>query len=451
MLLTAKAWLQRAWVVKSDHEQREIKIKVVLFIITLVTSLYNFVLGIDLSSIWRVALNYILPVFMTAINTNLVQLIFAGITGILSAYLFISSLRLTLTKNLDWVDQPIERPWNITLRQDYIDSGYIVRDFGTEGRLGCASYSPKVNQAISKLASMPYVLDKKPWTLRGIGKELLPFALYRASTKGIVFDADKIRLNTDILLQDGRLPASLTLNKTTYFNGLSTNDQSFRKVYRRRESDLKSHLTPIYDGISLFLEAIGEGAQLTALTSLSGSRCSNHLGVSTMAITNDGVVIITGQSSRNLQSRRLLAPSGSGSMDWRDLGKDSDLLVAIKRAAERELAEECGIKPSMNLMSTSVIGFARMVHRGGKPDFFCITKINLNSGDLELSHEDMEKTFTAFNHSDQLYRKIDVTPGKVRESVKTFCEEYQNQISLPLVLNLEFMAQSISAPITSPS
>jgi hypothetical protein len=94
-------------------------------------------------------------------------------------------------------------------------------------------------------------------------------------------------------------------------------------------------------------------------------------------------------------------------------------------------------------MRTSVIGFARLVHRGGKPEFFCLTAIDENAGDLELAHSHDEKLFTAFNHSDQLYREIDLAPAHIEASVRAFCAAHSDDCSALLELALQFMATAI--------
>lgn len=69
------------------------------------------------------------------------------------------------------------------------------------------------------------------------------------------------------------------------------------------------------------------------------------------------------------------APSGSGSVGYRDYVQMKDapfLQNVVVYAAERELREECAISREIRL-DTVVIWYARLLERGGKPDFIRLT------------------------------------------------------------------------------
>jgi hypothetical protein len=440
MWIRIKAWVQCAWASKSVDEQREISIKAALAVATGLVSLLTMAASIDLAGLWQILREVYLPKVMAALAEHWPRLLLSFLTACASAFFLYRQLRTALSRNLHWLEKPVLIRGRLGLTQDDLDAGYQIVEIGPANRHGQVARSLAVNQAILGAAVLPLKVRDGLWRLRGLGEELLPFALYRASPRGLVFDADKLRLATDLVLINGQLPKSVEVQKTRYFSGLATNDVSFLEINSRPVSDLFSPLKLVYDGFSLFLNQVGA---LRTLAPLAGSRCSNHLGVSTMAITRDGVVLITGQSSRNIQSRRLLAPSGSGSVDWRDLGRRDDLLAVIRHAAERELTEECGFKAGRYPMKTAVVGFARLIHRGGKPEFFCLTVIDENAGDLELAHSHDEKLFTAFNHSDQMYREIDLNPAKVEASVRAFCAAHSNDCSALLELALHFMAAAV--------
>ncbi|WP_245787291.1 hypothetical protein [Amycolatopsis saalfeldensis] len=81
-------------------------------------------------------------------------------------------------------------------------------------------------------------------------------------------------------------------------------------------------------------------ARLGALRTLAG--------VSTIAFTTDGKLVAVRQSARNSVSGLLLAPSGSGSLEPRDLrtadgGERRLLHTAVGAGMERELREESGV------------------------------------------------------------------------------------------------------------
>lgn len=106
---------------------------------------------------------------------------------------------------------------------------------------------------------------------------------------------------------------------------------------------------------------------------------------------------MTHQTDANIASEGLLAPSGSGSLDPRDLGPREEILQDImRRGMERELCEETGIHQN-EIHKTTVIGFARWLDRGAKPEFFGITKLSIAAKDIEKQRHvsSAERTYTA--------------------------------------------------------
>lgn len=79
---------------------------------------------------------------------------------------------------------------------------------------------------------------------------------------------------------------------------------------------------------------------------LEKSIMSDHIGISTLAVTTDGYVIILHQNNKALTSADRLTPSGSGSVDFRDFRAGADFRETLKAAAERELCEETALPPA---------------------------------------------------------------------------------------------------------
>ncbi len=131
---------------------------------------------------------------------------------------------------------------------------------------------------------------------------------------------------------------------------------------------------------------------------LEKSVMSDHIGISTLAVTTDGYVIILHQNDKALTSTDRLTPSGSGSVDFSDLRPDSDFRETLKAAAERELREETNL-PAGRIGHTEVIGFYRDLGRGGKPEFCCLTQLNASSfeiAELEPSCEEQRDDFETY-------------------------------------------------------
>jgi 8-oxo-dGTP pyrophosphatase MutT (NUDIX family) len=117
------------------------------------------------------------------------------------------------------------------------------------------------------------------------------------------------------------------------------------------------------------------------LCTLAESALADGVGTSTIAFTADGQLVLVRQSRHNTASALLLAPSGSGSLDPRDLRPPGLLQDVLRRGMERELREETGIR-SDEIRTTHVTGFARWLERGAKPEFFGITELNATAKDL---------------------------------------------------------------------
>lgn len=182
------------------------------------------------------------------------------------------------------------------------------------------------------------------------------------------YDSKKIRLNSDI--QDIKKNGVVQLSKTSYFNSICTNEISKKEFRYSHDSSY------CFDGYLLVrTKKDGKGKRIY---SLRESLCSNHIGVSTLAITSDGYVILTKQGRRNLVGTGKYVVSASGSLDYSDSKKCKSFGDIVVKGMERELSEECNIDPSL-IVDTKIIGYGRLLDRGGKPEFFGLTIVNMDS------------------------------------------------------------------------
>lgn len=257
----------------------------------------------------------------------------------------------------------------------YRDNGYSIQEFNKEKFI----MSDEVNNLIYS--------DKFSLKLDYSGKFLLskevrliaPFALNRAfKSKRTIYNSQLIRLADEIYLEHDN---KIRIQKTDYFQGLCTNEM----VYSKLKSVLNIYDPFVFKGEDLMLDENGE------LIQLCESLCSNYLGGSTLAVTSDNYIIINSQSNRSAANSGRLAPSGSGSTDFRDLKKliksksEQTFQELVKITMERELREECGLLHKNVKMKSKVIGFARLLERGGKPDFFGITYIDIKHDKIKES------------------------------------------------------------------
>lgn len=155
------------------------------------------------------------------------------------------------------------------------------------------------------------------------------------------------------------------LNKGCYYNSFLTNNIYITKMRCQEGLDI---IPPFH-------------VSTHPIQSLEESSMSDHIGVSTIAISKDGYAVILRHNNRSAVSANKLLPSGSGSVDFRDSQQQTDFKAIIIKAVERELCEETNIAGSL-VESSRVIGFYRDLNRGGKPEFCCLTYLSCNKYDL---------------------------------------------------------------------
>ncbi|MEU7785080.1 hypothetical protein [Amycolatopsis sp. NPDC049159] len=217
------------------------------------------------------------------------------------------------------------------------------------------------------VAEQPYRL---PPSLKATAPHVLPL---RARGR-LLFNGPVVGMRGDPLPATGARPAPIRLHRARFFDAVCSNELGTLRITRTdtgEEYDLrKAELT----------DSAG------ALRELSGSALADHVGVSTVAFTTDGKLVTVRQSALNAVSGLLLAPSGSGSLEPRDLrtpdgGARQALHTAVRAGMERELCEESGLTPA-DIRSTKVTGFARWMDRGAKPEFFGLTELAADSAEV---------------------------------------------------------------------
>lgn len=220
---------------------------------------------------------------------------------------------------------------------------------------GCAIYSSELN-ALLRESRIP-IADigggfSPPGELAAAANELIA---RRQQAGTLLFDAEKIRLESDLTVEAVHRNQALRLGRTRYFHATATNDLTGRVV---RHGDVIVH-----DGVSL-------AATGGVLDDYAVSRLSNHLSVSTIAVTSDGRIVLPTQSSSLAVYGGMLVPSATGSVDVEDLeAGPATLRDLLDVAIGRELREEIGVD-ERDHVTKELIGFARLLERGGKPEFF---------------------------------------------------------------------------------
>lgn len=321
-----------------------------------------------------------------------------------------------------------EAPSGLRLSDTY--AGYRTLAF----RDHTAIYSPAVN-GLLRDHPIKYKFDAHYFRMKPAARLVAPVALKKAfATSAYIFNSPKVRLRYDPTEQAIMSGKVAELQETDYFTELCTNAMVDWQVLSKADNSLR------FDGLDLMAN---NGTILDLEDAECG--CCNLIGVSTIAFTRDGYLIIPIQGDHTQKNSGYLAPSGSGSADLADLdGTSGSLPEFIRRATERELREECGISDSKCTIRTELIGFCRVLDRGGLPEFFSVSFIDADHADLHVP----EPEFPYIAHIDR--RRIS------RESVSMVLDEVRryrtgsqvHSFSLQLYLNLMFLEDYLaSAPV----
>ena len=300
-----------------------------------------------------------------------------------------------------------------------------------EGR-GTVLLSDLVDKAVAS-QDMVARLDEEPYRLPKSLKGSAHYVISKINEGRTVFNGKIIGMRGDPLPQSSVSPPPIRLHIAQFFDAQCSNEMCVLKITHRsgeRGFDPRREL---------LTNAKGE------LCTLAESNLADGIGISTVAFTADDALVLTRQTAQNIASANLLAPSGSGSLDPRDLGPREEILQDIvRRGMERELCEEAGIR-QREIRCTKVIGFARWLERGARPEFFGITKLSITAQDLEEERRlaSDERIYTAGSYTirmnlPELGREL--AGGADLLSAPSLPEDIRDYGSLPLLIALRAAA-----------
>ena len=302
---------------------------------------------------------------------------------------------------------------------------------------GCISYSSDINNMLIR-SDPAFIVDEK--AAEKVDRYILTrFEMLSPFLAKHYHDANvnkKMFTNDEKLCFPGAVTANapLAIAKGCYYNTFLTNKIFVRKLYLNDALPLEP--------------PIG----IRSTEHFSHGCCeyfSNEIGVSTVAVTNDGYLFYQGQGTHSESSAGLIVPSGSGSADWEDYADHSSEFKTFKQIIDfstlRELAEETStdrIKGEPRRSRNRVIGFFRWLNSGGKPEFISLSRIDADKCEIKPQRCEQQEFL-----SDRFAFRIVVPDNNDKKTIdeaalyKAFEVMHKNECSVPLYAAIVFLKE----------
>lgn len=277
-------------------------------------------------------------------------------------------------------------------------------------------------------------LDATTYRLPAELREIAPLALRTMRAGRVIFDGPMLGLRDDLIPAVSGESRPLRLVRTSFFKQVCSAELcQYRIVDRATGAETDIRMQELVDPSG-------------RLVTLAASRLANNMGISTLAFTSDDQLLVVHQSPHNVASARLLAPSGSGTLEPRDLsaaGAGASLQEVLVHGMERELREEAGIGPD-DILETRVVGFGRWLERGAKPEFFAVTRLKIPAEDAVTSKiSGEEKLYTervSAVYVDMKQLRQELEDGHSIEESTSCPRVIRDSGSLPLIVGLRAAA-----------
>jgi hypothetical protein len=343
----------------------------------------------------------------------------AGIFGsALTWYRSVSDLQLRYLNS-----DSILRPKSLGISGRLRDSGYEI--LTRRGHLSDALLTSKsINKALVSRTRNPNLIAHRKIYHAGHPAPVAQVLLKEFTQSGtVIFNAQKVRIAEEPLLDNSGMLTPVHVQRTKYFDTLITNDSLSYALWSKRNHN------DVFNGHEFCFPR-------QIVQECSESSCANQVGASTLAVTSDGYLVITEQGRKSNKAPGELAPSGAGSADWRRDARDrTDLYTFVKDFAIRELLEECGLEHS-DIEWLKIIGYGRLLDRGGLPQFFCLAKLKCEFRNIRVTRPERPLT----NRHLQIYCGYPLHGDAVRDTVVKFARSV-GTISPPLWWSLTLLSQ----------
>ena len=247
------------------------------------------------------------------------------------------------------------------------DTRYEIRTFKNGSVICDLEFSRRLiaGQVLASVCSSRYSL---PVELSGLG----PRYIEHLHAQGVtLFPGPVLGMASNLAAGDLRTLGRVELRRGNYYDHVRSDVLATVDVIQNgRASTLL--------GRRFFVDRRGR------LRDFGDSWLLNGIGTSMLAFTSDGKLLTLSQSEANKDSRGLLAPAGSGILEPQDcVDPDGDRLdQVVLRGGRRELCEEAGVRIA-EVQHALVLGFGRWVEKAGRPEFYSVCFLSVDSHELE--------------------------------------------------------------------
>ncbi|MBE5737217.1 MAG: hypothetical protein E7348_02330 [Clostridiales bacterium] len=334
---------------------------------------------------------------------------------------------------------------NLVSSKDYQKSGYSWQEYNGESY----EMSRDVNNMLAKMDSENQVIKmdiiKRKFPVPEEVTKIFDYKIkQRIEDDKIIFNGKLVRLSTDLSTQKGF--KKVKLERTDYFSNVITNDSIYETCRNRLDVDylLNGYKFCIKDKID------DDKVKQVSLLDLCDNYCANIIGISTLVLTSDNKVITLRQGNGDV-NRDKYVPTGSGSAEYCELKKFTNFFDFLKHEMHREMLEELQISKAnykaLNCSEyyitkykaqTHIIGYCRLLERGGKPDFFGLTYLPNVSSRLLQDYFNVYKSRISYRDNKLKQKRKDFGKHEIGDFIilnnlrELEDEKYKNKVSLQL-------------------
>lgn len=313
----------------------------------------------------------------------------AGILCLLAAFFFSCKIKdSSKTEKIHVETRP--RFLDLEKMQAGLDKeGDGFKIYGREGNPGKEDVSAAyvTSEEINEMFVTKPIWGKLSNELYSFPEELLPFAAYLKDDRDKTLsryatlrpDKDVVGLSGDMnrKLFEAEIPIVEVTPVTR--SAVQTTDDAFDKLILnvKKKDDQKV----LYDGKSL---SVGDDGSLVRF---SDSKSANEIDIHSLIMTSDGYLVLRVGSEKHPLAPRRVVSSASASLLPKELRDDAPLQFSMVDCIHNKIRFLYNL-PGETKVCTSSCGFARILKRGGAPEFYFLTRIDMTLEELRSFYID---------------------------------------------------------------